>query len=62
VKARDGGIQVRDVEVLGRSLKQLLDQPERRESIGLKARQWVQDEQGIVQRDMAWIEKLIETH
>jgi len=59
VKARDCGIQVRDEDELGRSLKQLLDQPERRESIGLKARQWVQDEQGIVQRDMAWIEKLI---
>jgi len=60
VKTRDCGIQVSDADELSRSLKQLLDDPVRREEIGQKARRWVQDEQGVVQKNMAWIEKLIE--
>ena len=59
VEARGCGIQVQDADELGRSLKQLLDDPARREAIGQKARQWVQAEQGVVQKNMAWIEKLI---
>jgi 3-deoxy-D-manno-octulosonic-acid transferase len=59
VKMRDCGIQVQDENELGRSLKLLLDEPARREAIGQRAKQWVQDEQGVVQKDMAWIEKLV---
>jgi 3-deoxy-D-manno-octulosonic-acid transferase len=59
VKTRDCGIQVQDEKELGFSLKRLLDDPERREAIGQRAKQWVQEEQGVVQKDMAWIEKLV---
>jgi 3-deoxy-D-manno-octulosonic-acid transferase len=59
VKERNCGIQVRDAEELRRALKELLDDPARREAIGQKARQWVQNEQGVVQKNMVWIEKLI---
>jgi len=59
MKVRGCGVQVQDEDELGRSLKQLLDDPARRETIGQEARQWVQDEQGVVQKDMAWIEKLM---
>ncbi len=59
MKARGCGVQVQDVDELGRSLKQLLDDPARREAIGQEARRWMQDEQGVVQKDMAWIKKLI---
>lgn len=60
MKAGDCGVQVRDADELGRSLKQLLDDPARRETIGEKAKRWVQDEQGVVQKNMDWIEKLVE--
>jgi 3-deoxy-D-manno-octulosonic-acid transferase len=59
VKTRGIGIQVQDTKELSRSLQQLLDDPARREAMGQEAKQWVQNEQGVVQKDMAWIEQLI---
>jgi 3-deoxy-D-manno-octulosonic-acid transferase len=50
-----GGIQVQDPQQLLRAVLDLVSQPEKRNAIGVKARQFVESNQGAVARVMAEI-------